>query len=262
MASTKSRPAIEADQVPDIFTDPCIEHLARIGKFPLDGNKRVLAEGMRDAARTYARKSREPNDNEMRLEIESLCGAAERRDYDQVAMLIESLSCTTRNLLLNYAYWQHDETATTLASPKPNGPRRRRPISAQWTNVPLPRPETLRDEASRDKACATVVKLCQCGGTRGARGWRWYLRAPKPQRNFPKRDVERGFVTLLTIAWTEATGEMPSPTADPGCPGPYARMVKECLRLVGAGHADAVGLLNSLHECRRKMKARPARTLV
>jgi hypothetical protein len=261
MAGTKSRRTIKAEQVPDIFTDPCIEQLARKGKFPSEGNKRVLGEGMRDAARTYATKSRAPNDNGMRVEIESLCRAAERRDYDQVAILIESLSLTARNLLLTYGYWQHDETTTTPAPPKLNAPHRRRPISAQWTKLPLPRPEALRDEESRDKACETVVKLCQCGGARGPRGWRRYLRAPKPQRHFPKRDAEREYVTLLTFAWTEATGEMPAPTADPGCPGPYARMVQECLDLVGAGHADAVELLNSLHEFRRKMKARPARIL-
>jgi hypothetical protein len=29
-------------------------------------------------------------------------------------------------------------------------------------------------------------------------------------------------------------------------PGPFARLLKECLRLIGAPHADAVGLINQL----------------
>ena len=62
----------------------------------------------------------------------------------------------------------------------------------------------------------------------------------------------------LRIAWFDATGEEASRTVDPGRPGPFARMVRECLILVGAGHADAIGLLNELNQIRREMSRRSA----
>jgi hypothetical protein len=54
----------------------------------------------------------------------------------------------------------------------------------------------------------------------------------------------------LRLAWEEATGEAASATVNPLRPGPLARFVGECLRLVGAGHADPVGLINDLDEQR------------
>ena len=62
----------------------------------------------------------------------------------------------------------------------------------------------------------------------------------------------------LRIAWLEATGKEASLTADPRRPGPFARMVQECLKLVGAGHADAVALVNKLNQIRREMNQRSA----
>jgi hypothetical protein len=145
--------------------------------------------------------------------------------------------------------------------------RRRRPTSIQWTSTSVPSPETLRDRARREEACATVVKLCQYGGhwvqsrkrPSGKRSWSWrpYLRAPKPQRHFPKREAELTFVMWLRIAWLEATGKEAPRTTDPRRPGPFARMVKECLKLVGAAHADAVGLINKLNQVQRAMRSRP-----
>src|SRR6516225_151415 len=145
--------------------------------------------------------------------------------------------------------------------------RRRRPTSFQWTSTTIPSPEMLRDHARREEACATVVKLCQYGGhwvqsrkrPSGKRSWSWrpYIRAPKPQRHFPKREAERTFIMLIRIAWQEATSTEAPLTADPRRPGPFARMVKECLKLVGAAHADAVGLINELNQVRRAMRSRP-----
>jgi len=50
----------------------------------------------------------------------------------------------------------------------------------------------------------------------------------------------------LQTAWLEATGKSPSLAANPARPGPFARMAKEAFVLVGASHADAVGLINDL----------------
>jgi hypothetical protein len=203
----------------------------------------------------------------VRAEIEKLHRAAKRRDFEELGTLLEKLSSRARSLL-KYDEW----TRVRLSADNLESPRSRRRISARRRHVTLPSPEALRDEHRRDKACARVVKLCQYGGRRiegrkrpsGKRSWTWrpYFRAPEPQRHFPKREAERTFVMWLRIAWLEATGKEAPRTTDPRRPGPFARMVKECLRLVGATHADAVGLINKLNQVRHEMRRRPKVPLV
>jgi hypothetical protein len=263
VVTTQSKSAITADQIPHKFDDACIEDLARIGKLPAQANRQHFADGIREAGRIYATEIREPNDNEVRAEIESLHRAAKRQGFEEVATLLEKLSWRARSLL-KYDEW----TRVKLSTDDLDSPRNRRRISAQRRNVTLPSPEALRDEHRRDDACATVVKLCQYGGgwaegrkrPSGKRSWTWrpYFRAPEPQRHFPKREAELSFVMWLRIAWLEATGKEAPLTADPRRPGPFARMVQKCLGLVGAGHADAVGLINSLNESRREKKRHEA----
>jgi hypothetical protein len=261
--ATRSKHPIATEEIPRIFDDACIEELAQIGKLPASADMKRFAEAIREAARIYATDVREPNDNEVRAEVEKLYLAAERRLYNQVAILLEKLS-PRAFCLLKHAGW----TRTNFPSPEPRDEsRRRRPAAIQWTSTTVPSPETLRDRARREEACATVVKLCQYGGRwvqsrkrpSGKRSWTWhpYLRAPEPQRHFPKRQAELTFVRWLRIAWLEATGEEAPLTADPRRPGPFARMVQECLRLVGAAHADPVGLVNMLNQVRREMRLRP-----
>jgi hypothetical protein len=277
--ATRSKRPIATEEIPRIFDDACIEELAQIGKLPASADMKRFAEGIREAARLYAIDVREPNDNEVRAEVEKLYLAAERRLYDQVANLLEKLSPRALRLL------KHGGWTTTIFPwpgpqpllhqpriPPPNlvvdESRRRRPTSIHWTSTTVPSPETLRDRARREEACATVVKLCQYGGhwvqsrkrPSGKRSWSWrpYIRAPEPRRHFPKREAERTFVMWLRTAWVEATDEVAPRTADPGRPGPFARMVRECLILVGAGHAVAIGLLNELNQIRREMSRRSA----
>ena len=261
--ATRSKRPIATEEIPRIFDDACIEELAQIGKLPASADMKRFAEGIREAAHIYATDVREPNENEVRAEVEKLYLAAERRLYDQVAILIEKLSARAFRLL-KFA----ELTRTSFPSPGPRDESRRRgATSIQWISITLPSPETLRDHAQREEACATVVKLCQYGGHRvesrkrpsdkRSRTWRPYLRAPEPRRHFPKRESERTFVMWLRIAWLDATGEEATRTVDPRRPGPLARMVKECLKLVGAAHADAVGLINELNQVRRAMRSRP-----
>jgi hypothetical protein len=263
VASTKRKSAITADQIPHIFDNACIEGLARIGKLPPRANRQRFAVGVREAARIYTAEIREPNDNEVRAEIEKLHRAAKRRDFEELATLLEKLSSRARSLL-KYDEW----TRVRLSADNLESPRSRRRISTRRRHVTLPSPEALQDKRRRDEACARVVKLCQYGGRwiegrkrpSGKRSatWRPYLRAPKPQRHFPKREAELTFVMWLRIAWVEATDKEAPRTTDPRRPGPFARMVKECLRLVGSPHADAVGLLNKLNQVGRAMRRRPA----
>jgi hypothetical protein len=62
----------------------------------------------------------------------------------------------------------------------------------------------------------------------------------------------------VAVAWLEATGERPSLAANPARPGPFARIARKCLEIVGASHADVVGLINELNR-RRKIKRWPVR---
>jgi hypothetical protein len=262
--ATRSKRPIATEEIPRIFDDACIEELAQIGKLPASADMKRFAEAIREAARIYATDVREPNDNEVRAEVEKLYLAAERRLYNQVAILLEKLS-PRAFCLLKHAGW----TRTNFPSPEPRDEsRRRRPAAIQWTSTTVPSPETLRDRARREEACATVVKLCQYGGRwvqsrkrpsgKRSRSWRPYLRTPEPRRHFPKREAERTFVMWLRMAWLEATGEEAPRTVDPRRPGPFARMVRECFILVGAGHADAIGVLNKLNQIRREMSQRSA----
>ena len=281
--ATRSKHPIPTEEIPRIFDDACIEELAQFGKLPASANMKRFAEGIREAVCIYATDVREPNDNEVRAEVEKLYLAAERRHYDQVAILLEKLSPRAFRLLKHAGWtrtnfpWPEPQPLLDVLDPQPRIPppnlvvdesRRRRPTSIQWTSTTVPLPETLRDRARREEACATVVQLCQYGGhwvqgrkrPSGKRSWSWrpYIRAPEPRRHFPKREAERTFVMWLRTAWLDATGEEAPRTADPCRPGPFARMVRKCLILVGAGHADAIGLLNELNQIRREMTQRSA----
>jgi hypothetical protein len=84
--------------------------------------------------------------------------------------------------------------------------------------------------------------------------WQPSLYAPERISHPPKREAERWFVMHLRLAWLEATRKPPTATVDPGSPDrPLAEMLQGCLELVGAGHADAVGLINDLHKRRLQM---------
>jgi hypothetical protein len=243
----KAGSIIAAEDVDRVFHDEQIAELATIAKLPADADRQRFAQGIRDAVRIYARDAREPTDNDLHREIKELHGAADRRRYDQLAALAEGLSPKARNSL------------------NTRGAR---------LGVMLPSPEALRG-AQREEACAAIVKLTQFGGEyrkgrkrpggKRSRTWQPLLYAPQRQRNFPKREAERDFTMWLAAAYGDAVGQLPARTADSRAPGPFARMVGECLRLVGAPNASAVELINELHRApaakrrRRQLKAHAAK---
>jgi hypothetical protein len=233
----KSRRPIASEAIPRVFDDACIGELAV--ELPAGADLARFGEGVREAARIYAMDARVPTDNELRAEIAKLWHVAERRRYDRVALLLEGLSPAAQRLL-------------TERGGRPN------------VGIALPMPALLRDPAERDAACASVARLCQYGGqyvegrrrSSGKRSrpiWRPLLHAPKPRRHFPRRDAERNLATSLALVWYEATGKKPPRTADSRNPGPFARVVGKCLRLVGAAHVDAVELIKGLDRRRRVM---------
>jgi hypothetical protein len=235
-SSKKARNAIGPELVPVVFSDERIRDLAHTSKLPAGTDVQQLAKSVREAARIYVSEARLPSDNELHREIKTLHRAATRREYEWVAILIEKLSARAGSVLAN----------------------RRGPS--------LPPPSALRDVAQRERACATVAALCHYGGKEiegrcrpsGKRSleWRPLLYAPEPSRHFPKRAAERNFVMWLSIAWLEAVGSPAPRRAHHLAPGPFARFVKECLRLVGTPNADAVELINQLAQRRHEMERR------
>lgn len=236
MASTKSREPISAADIPRIFDDARVDELAA-GRLPAAADRKCFAEGVREAARIYAQEARAPTVNELRAEIATLHAAAERKRCGQVADLLEKLSSKASELL--------SKRAARLS-------------------LELPTSDDLRDPPRQQDASEAVLRLCQYGGHydesrrrpsgKRSRTWRPFLVAPEPRRHVPKRDAELNFIMLLQVAWLEATGKQPSLAANPARPGPFAQIVGKCLELVGASHADAVGLINELN--RRRIQSR------
>jgi hypothetical protein len=239
MERAKSRHPIGEAEILRIFDDACIGKLA--AKLPADADSKCFAEGVRKAARIYAREARVPTDNELHTEIHNLYRAAERKQYERAAAVLQDLSLKARDLL------------------NKRGARLN-------LRLELPAPGDLCNAVRQERACAIVLRLCQYGGYvkdrrrpsgKRSRTWRPLVHAPKRTRHFPKRDAELNFIMWLQAAWLESAGERPSLAANPERPGPFARTAAECLRLVGASHADPVGLINELN--RRRIQSRLVR---
>jgi hypothetical protein len=187
-----------------------------------------------DVCRAFAQYSRfaRPN-NEIHHEIAGLARAATSSNYSQAAHLIRNLS-TGAHLLL----------------------RHREERSAALTG--LPDPQDLLSISTRDQACRRIELMTiqggfvkdgrarQCG-KRSSPTMAPVLYAP-PLRGRPtRRDAEMWFLIWLRVAVTEATGSLPTPTANASAPGPFARFVQKCLDLAGAQNVSAADLINRLN---------------
>jgi hypothetical protein len=225
--SYKRPEVIAFSDVATCFDEACIRKLATIAQLPPSANLQDFGWYIREAAEMFVVESQFPTRNEVRSEIASLHDAAEHRDYDEVARLREVLT---------------QEASAFL----PQG---------------LPSVADLRDNDSRDAAAGLLASLCRIGGElvegrhrssgeQSSAQLAPILCAPAASRNVSRREAERNFVERLSIAFWEVTGKRPPRTArraDAGRElGPFAQFVKECLRLVGAGYADPVGLINAV----------------
>jgi hypothetical protein len=274
MRVRKSRSIVGAEDVTGVFDGACIAKLVKIAKLPLGADLTPFGEGIKDAARVFAEDARISSNNELHDEIERLYEAATRPSYAEAASLCERLSPRTREWLSNQAERISPKTVGAGNGPRVTAIGRDGQVltrkSTILPRITLPTPADIRNEALRERSCEIIARLCSFGvgeiieGRRRPSGRRTrpsrkpLLRAPEKQRTFAKRDAELNFVILLAIAWLRATGKPPPRTArHKDClriPGPYARFVGECLRLVGAGYADPVGLINELHNRRRKVE--------
>ena len=206
-----------------------------------------FAEGIREAANIYVRYVREPNDNEVRAEVEKLYLAAERRLYDQVPTPVEKLSPRAFRLLKHAGRTRplsiagtprrvrrrppaclnpmdkHDRTIARNAT----GPRAARGSVRDGQALPIWRALGSEPEAPFGQTVTGV----------GARIFGRRASASLPQERSRANVCHVAEDCLARCDWRKAPR-----TADPRRPVPFARTVRECLIRVGAGHADAIGV--------------------
>jgi hypothetical protein len=224
MASQSKNP-ISADEVLQVFSDRAVARLATKVGLPKGTDTQRLAKGIRASAQQYALDADRPTPNMMRREIDMLQRAADGRKYEKVARLRAELSGPTRELL--------ERRAANIRS--------RSSSQDEQTAWSIQKPEQLHDCASRNDACDMVYSLAVTGGypVKGRRrptGKQYAklqvrLYAPEPSRAEPRREAERTFVMWLRAGYCDATDRMPPNTAHHYRPGPFARMIGECLRL-------------------------------
>jgi hypothetical protein len=114
---------------------------------------------------------------------------------------------------------------------------------------------------SREMLCSNIANLCRTGGKiaidrmrpsgRRSQALRVTYYAPEKIRHFPKRASELHFIAHLAISWLEATGKHPPKFVHWSKPGPFARMVHECLRRSGAD-VNSINLINDYGHERAK----------
>jgi len=283
------------EDVPRVFDDACIKHLAGIAKVRLDAHPvspaaalACFGDGIRWAVGNYLRRRAEPRPNQVHEEIRGLYSAAARKRFVDVAGRVERLSVAARREMV-----RSRAQALTVA------PERQLPSLARtWANgLPgaaerilgaaralrttggdhaqaaellaaacIPSADLVRDPKWRDQACEAITRLASYGGrwTEGrkrptgkrSRTWEPLLNAPPIAARPPRREAERELVGWLQRAYFEASNAEPALTASAEKEGPFVRFVRECLKLAGAAHVDPVELINKRHRTYRLMERR------
>jgi hypothetical protein len=220
VGSKKRQTAIAAADVSRVFNDACIQQLATDYRLPDTADRQRFAEGIREAARIYAKDARSPTVGTVRDEIASLSKAATRRWYERTAMLLANLSPQARDYLGG----------------------RLRLVGPRRAGLRLPMVEELRDHGQRDEACEMIERLCTRGGRyvegrkrpsgNRSRTWQPTLFAPVPDEHPPRRAAELRLVMHLQSVWLEAVGKPPTATVNPSRPDrPFANLVKRAWSL-------------------------------
>ncbi len=273
MPVAKSRRAIAEADVPRLFDDTCIEDLAKLSPLPATADRQIFANGIREVACVFARDIRIPNANDLSDEIKKLHRTAEARQFEKVAILLTELSQIARDWLTNRADRISRNNVGKRSYPRVSAIGRNGQVLTRKPTAPLsiapPSPDDLRDKSRREDACATVAMLCRTGGRyvegrrrptgkRSKSNWQWELSAPEKTRHPARRKVEREFVGGLREVWLKSTGKAPSRTADRRNLGPFARLVQECLRLVGVydGNTSVAEMINQCEGRRRELRNR------
>jgi hypothetical protein len=268
-----------------VFTETVVRQLVQDAgvKLPVDTAK--LRSGLIDAAKNFA-AARSSDGNAVHREIAKLHAAAQNRRFNPAATALAELSPLARDILRQRDHSstehttavertaidvqdtvrpiglaQHAEAAQEAQVPEVITRHRRvERESSRSRLLPLPQPEDLLDPAKREQACEAIIDRCEIGGRKvpgrdrpsGRRSWTWepVLWVPEMNRHPEIRSAERTFIMWLQVAWAEATGTTVPVTAHHYYAGPFAKLAKKALSLMGAPYADAVQLINDLEQCR------------
>jgi hypothetical protein len=272
VAGKKTHRAVAAREVPQ--DDARIRDLVR--DLPRGADKKKFAESVREAASCFSREREILSNDEIRSEIRKFRDAANFKrpktnrtsgvKYEKVARLRESLSVQTVEFL--------NKRAARINRPVVLSPQRAEVIGRNGQvvtrkggvpfEITLPTADELRDPERRESACENIILLCSNGSDDLYAPRVLYVeqpngRAPIRKRR-PKRKAELDLVGRIRLAWLEAAGASPAPSAKYPQLGPFARVVAKCLELVGAysvGKSAGEGGARLINEwgCRRR-KAR------
>jgi hypothetical protein len=253
------RPVLTEAQVAEMFDAAQVELLATICRLPKSCDVQQFGDGIRAAARVYARdKAASSSPNTQRKEIRRIDRLIERctravSTYEELAKAIESLDPAVRHV------WMLRQAVVADRMPS-------------WR---IPEPSELRDQATRKVAAQGLKALITVGGSStegrmrasGHRSQTWCpaLQAPVkiPGKRQPRQEAARTLVMNLQIAVHEAGARVPL-TAHHSKPGPFARMAGEVLLMVGAtGSASAIGLaVQIINDLQRERLTRVKRTAI
>ena len=245
-----------ADDVLAAFSDRAIDGFIFNFGLPAGTDRSRLRAGICAAVARYIAASQEPTSNTVRNEIVALHRAISKRHYTATSCAWGARSAPVRRLFEDRASW--------IRSSERN---RKRDTGRRWWTVPTP--EALLSGEHRAQACRTIHSLSVIGAYRKQRKTQGgkpsfevvtILNAPAPSRAEPRRAAERIFLVWLRVAYAEATGLMPPKYVHHDRPGPFAKMVAECLRLAGAPSHEpdddrrglSVQLINDIEKVRKR----------
>jgi hypothetical protein len=251
-----------------------ISELATANIFSRTTDLSILRSGAREAVRSYC-TAIDMSPTDRRKEISALLKAAEERRYEVAAELLQKLSYFNRLEIENRANRRNtrnplhqDLLSTDLRDSTCKAIELLAQFGGAWieeskethdkgrrswlTYSPyLLAPELPKDIekriASRAKRAGEDSKKLSRQEMEEKYGW----------KNRPKRSAEKAFVSMLRLAWLEATGIPPSMTAKryntDDRVGPFATFVERFLKLVGAidKKGNGVSVVNLLNEMAR-----------
>lgn len=223
MTRRKRRQIPQAAELPRLFDETFVAQLIRQGKLPTGTDVARFRAGILNATTWYVAAMTVP----IGAEIAALFSAAARYRYRETARRVAELSESIRNAI------------------EKRGNRRS-------VGLCIPDLAAFTDPARRDEACDTIIRLLRVGMKEG-KPILYLQPAPTPRKG--RREAELRFVLLLAYTFQDATGVLPSYTANPGRRGPFARLVQEFLdRVNGVGVVNAVEMLNELNRRRKNLR--------
>jgi hypothetical protein len=216
---------IRTEDVPLVFTGEAIAKLARDARLPVGVDLVLFGDSVRQAARLYLIEAhRAPY--LVRRELTQLYKSLERAINRGES--VQNLSPAAKEFLLD-----------RLA--------RRRSLVSLPANEELPScPLELR---------SLLIQGGRIKHGRRRRTFEPYLWVPKVGRGRPQDFAAGTLVMWLSSAYLRAKNVPPARTADHRNPGPFARLVQQCLNLLGAKNVNAVQRINDWEKVRRKAEA-------